>query len=116
MRESDSDFGPALDLPPGIADREVGLVAVLKKLRYEISDAQSRLTAAQGQITEALRMAGEIPELDTAGERVRCPKCTTTFKGPRTLAEHDHQMHDGPEPEHWLAIEARSLEPQEEPA
>ena len=35
-----------------------------------------------------------------------CPLCGVKCKGPRTLAEHLYHSHDGPEPEHWLDIDA----------
>ena len=87
------------DPPEGIADREVGLAAVLKKLRYD-------LTAAQGKLTEALRMV-EALDLEDAGNRVRCPRCGLKVTGARALAEHAYTAHDGPEPAHWLALEER---------
>ena len=37
----------------------------------------------------------------------RCSHCGLTF-GPRKLAEHLYQLHDGPEPDHWLEAEARA--------
>lgn len=85
------------DSPAGITDREVGLVAVLKKLRYD-------LTAAQGKVGEALRMVAALDLPENAGDRVPCPKCGVKLPGPRTLAEHDYQLHDGPEPEHWKDV------------
>jgi hypothetical protein len=94
----------AFDPPPGITDRETGLVSVIKKLRYE-------LTACQGLVTEALKMIAAIPQLETAGQRTTCPKCEASFPGARTLAEHDYTSHNGPLPDHWAAIETKSLEP-----
>jgi len=35
-----------------------------------------------------------------------CPNCGIKRSGPRTLAEHLHQLHGGPLPEHWTAADA----------
>lgn len=88
--------------PPDIADREVGLAAVLKKIRYD-------LTACQAKLTEAMRMVAALP-LEDPGDRVKCERCGATFVGPQTLAEHVYVSHAGPEPEHWKRIEAMSEE------
>jgi hypothetical protein len=98
---SEWEFEP----PPGIADREVGLAAVLNKIRYD-------LTACQAKLSEAMRMVATL-DLGEAGERIPCPTCGAKLQGPVTLAEHIRNSHGGPLPEHWLAIEARSLEPDE---
>jgi hypothetical protein len=92
------------DAPAGIADRDVGLAAVLRKVRYD-------LTAAQGALSEAMRMVATL-DLGEEGERVPCPACGALLLGALTLAEHVHVSHDGPVPPHWLAIEARSADPQ----
>lgn len=67
------------DPPPDITDRDTGLVAVLKKLRYD-------LTAAQGKLSEALRMVADL-DLGEHNERTpfingpvtapSCPECGT---------------------------------------
>jgi len=98
---SDRGFDP----PEGIADREVGLAAVLKKVRYD-------LTAAQAKVSEAMRMVASL-DLGESGDRVPCPRCGTRLLGPQTLAEHLYVSHAGPVPEHYAAIEARSLDPAE---
>jgi hypothetical protein len=98
-RERDFDFDP----PEGIADREVGLAAVLKKARYD-------LTSAQGKLSEALRMIASL-DLEEAGDRVPCPDCGAKLPGALTLAEHVYVSHGGPEPAHWVALEAKIEEP-----
>jgi hypothetical protein len=92
------------DSPPGIADRDVGLAAVLRKVRYDLTSAQSKLT-------EAMRMVATL-DIGEEGERIECPTCGASLPGPRTLAEHVHVSHGGPVPEQWLAIEERSADPQ----
>lgn len=88
--------------PPDIADREVGLLAVLKKLRYD-------LTSCQAKLTDAMKMVAAL-DIAEAGDRVACPRCGVKCAGPNTMAEHMYHSHGGPEPEHWLAIEAMSEE------
>lgn len=96
-----SEWG--FDPPEGIADREVGLAAVLNKVRYD-------LTAAQAKLSEALRMVARL-DLGEVGERIPCRICGAKLLGPQTLAEHVYVSHDGPVPEHYLAIEGCSLDP-----
>ena len=61
---------------------------------------------------QAKRALGILNDLDLpVGNRDICPRCGSGFRGPLLLAEHLYVSHDGPVPEHWLAIEARSLEP-----
>lgn len=36
-----------------------------------------------------------------------CPECGVPCKGPRTLAEHIHNLHDGPIPDHWEQLDAQ---------
>lgn len=91
------------DPPEGITKREVGLAAVLKKVRYD-------LTAAQAKLSEALRMVAAMDLDENAGERVPCPKCGVKVTGPNMLAEHMYHSHKGPEPEVWKRIEAMSEE------
>lgn len=44
-----------------------------------------------------------------------CPRCGLACKGPRTLAEHMHQLHGGPLPEHWKTgdglVEPTAIDP-----
>lgn len=97
---SEWQFEPPID----IADRDVGLAAVLKKLRYD-------LTACQAKLSEAMRMVATLDLDEGAGDRVPCPKCLVKLPGPRTLAEHDYQTHGGPMPAHYHAIEALADDP-----
>lgn len=39
--------------------------------------------------------------------RAQCPHCEVTERGPRLLAEHIYNAHDGPLPAHWAAADAR---------
>jgi hypothetical protein len=64
--------------PPGIANREVGLAAVLRQIRYDLS-------AAQGKLTEAMRM---VDALDLGDELER----TGFMNGPVSA---DHCEHCG---------------------
>ena len=45
-----------------------------------------------------------------ADERTRptCPECGITVAGRRKLAEHLYVSHSGPEPTHWLEVEAKA--------
>lgn len=86
--------------PPGVADRDVGLGAVLRKMRYDLS-------AAQGKLTEAIRMVDAL-DIGEEGERIPCPTCGVKLQGPITLSEHIRNSHGGPVPDHWLAIENAS--------
>lgn len=95
MTEQHTEYDP----PPNIADRDVGLTAVLKKIRYD-------LTACQAKLSEAMRMVAQLDLDEGAGARIACPKCDVKLAGPRTLAEHQHVMHDGPIPDHWAAADA----------
>lgn len=97
MKESDREWN--FESPAGIADREDGLVAVLKKIRYD-------LTSAQQKLSDAMRMVATLDIAD-AGEKTPCPKCGVKLAGPRTLAEHDYHSHDGPEPAHWLELDGK---------
>lgn len=81
-----------------MADHEI--LEIAKTIRYD-------LTALQGKLSELMRMAAELPEPDEAS-RPRCPSCGIKFKGVRALAVHTYQMHDGPEPAHWLEAEQRA--------
>lgn len=72
------------------------------------------LTAAQGKLTELIRMIGELPDHQREATELVCPNttCHLKFKGPLTLAEHLYTSHGGPEPAHWLNLEIRIHEPQ----
>jgi hypothetical protein len=76
------------------------LYDVLRKLRYD-------LTAAQAKVTDALNILAALNLADVPAEC--CPACGLEFPGPNTLAEHLYVSHDGPEPELWLAAEALAV-------
>lgn len=77
---------------------------------WQLADKiQMDLRAAQAKLVELRSM---LAALDLPDEtRTTCPRCELRFRGPNTLAEHLHTSHNGPVPQHWLAAEARSLEP-----
>ena len=79
-------------------DDDPELVQLLKKLRYD-------LTAMQGKVTEALRQANAL-NLPGPVEHV-CPDgvCGLKFRSAARLAEHVYVSHDGPVPAHYAAIE-----------
>jgi len=77
---------------------------LLNKIRYDTTAIQAKLTDA----INALR------ELNLSEQPVaKCPHCELETRGERTLAEHLHNLHDGPIPEYYAAIESRSLDPEE---
>jgi hypothetical protein len=73
------------------------LYDVLRRLRYD-------LTSAQAKVTDALNILTALNLADSPAER--CHVCGLEFRGPQTLAEHIYVSHDGAEPAHWLAAEA----------
>ena len=76
---------------------------------WKVADAiQMDLRAAQGKmVTLRSKLAAlDLPEED----QTNCPKCGVPCRGPNTLAEHVYTSHDGPEPAHWLALEAKIAE------
>lgn len=83
------------------------LIELLKRMRYDLTDMQVKVTAA-------LNMAAglNLPP----SEAYTCPDglCRLTFRSRYKLAEHVHTSHGGPIPEHWLAIEAMAEEPAED--
>lgn len=84
-----------------MAEHEI--LAIAKTLRYE-------LTGLQAKVTELIRMAALLEPPDPS--KHLCETCGLRFKGERTLAEHRYVQHDGPEPQHWLEVEAKAeLEP-----
>jgi hypothetical protein len=79
-----------------MADHEI--LELAKKIRYD-------LTALQAKTSELLQMAAR---LEPPAPPIICPECQLPFKGPKTLAEHRYQQHDGPLPEHWATAEERA--------
>lgn len=72
-------------------------------------EIRRNLTRAQGQLTELMRQIGEYDLPLSSG--INCPKCGIERESQLVLDEHLYHQHDGPVPPHWLAIEARSIEP-----
>lgn len=66
------------------------LEQVLRKIRMDLSDAQSKLT-------DAMAILGRLNLPKT--EQSRCPHCGPIPGGPRTLAEHLHVSHGEPLPD-----------------
>jgi hypothetical protein len=74
--------------------------------RHEIEaliDSAERLSRSIVSNLGVLRSEIAKLELPEALER-DCPRCGLKTKGPRSLAEHLYQLHDGPEPEHWQTL------------
>jgi hypothetical protein len=84
------------------------LWTLLDKLQMDIKAADAKLTSIRSMIA-AMNLA--------PATKTTCPHCGLSLKGPRTLAEHVHQMHDGPMPAHWerVASHARAQTSGEEP-
>jgi hypothetical protein len=79
---------------------------------WQLADRlQMDLRAAQAKLLELRSMLATL-DLPHAAQ-LTCRHCGLATRGPRTLAEHIHVSHNGPLPDHWAAIEARSLEPDE---
>jgi hypothetical protein len=77
------------------------LYDMLRKIRYD-------LTAAQGKLTDTFQILGELNIQDAPAHKC---ECGLTFRAATLLAEHVYHSHNGPEPEHWVRIEAISQEP-----
>lgn len=77
------------------------LIALVKKLRYD-------LTGMQGKVSELLRALAAL-DLPEPSQR-ECEKCHAMFPGKLSLAEHVYLSHEGPEPEHWLEAERQADE------
>lgn len=73
------------------------------RLQMDIRAAQARLVELRGMLAQV-----DLPD----PRKTACPHCGLRPAGPRTLAEHNHVSHDGPVPDHWLDIEARSIDPE----
>lgn len=79
---------------------------------WQLADRlQMDLRAAQAKLVELRSMLATL-DLPHAAQ-LKCPTCGLPVRGPITLAEHIRNSHDGPVPQPWLDIEARSLEPDE---
>ena len=72
--------------------------SIARAIRYDLTAAQAKLTELMTAIS-----AAQIRPI----RRVACPECGASLQGPYALAEHLWNVHDGPEPEHWMQIEAR---------
>lgn len=95
-----------------MSDREHDLVALLKRMRYDLTDLQMK-------VTDALNMVATLNLPDPAAVICPEPNCGVTLRSERKLAEHLYQLHDGPEPEHWRQAEtlaAALADPEEEGA
>jgi hypothetical protein len=86
---------------------EPELVTLLKKMRYDLTDLQ-------GKVSEALRMAAAL-DLPDPGKH-RCGGCGIVFRGAAGLAEHAYVSHGGPLPAHYERIEAAAVDAEEEAA
>jgi hypothetical protein len=73
------------------------LYELLKKIRYDA-------TAIQAKVTDALNLLNELHLPDQPV--TPCPHCGLETRGERSLAEHLHNVHDGPVPAHIAAAEA----------
>ena len=79
---------------------------------WAVADSlQMDLRAASAKLVELrAKLAGlDLPD----PTKLKCPHCELETRGERTLAEHLHNLHNGPIPEHYASIEARSLDPEE---
>lgn len=72
------------------------LYELLRKIRYD-------LTAAQGKLTDAFSLLAELKIADVPV--LHCVTCGLPFKGPRTYAEHVYSSHGGPLPGHWAELD-----------
>lgn len=88
-----------------MAATEHPLLVELAKVQYDLTALKARVSEIQRQVA-ALNL--ELPD------EHRC-ECGVVFRSPQRLAEHAYTSHGGPEPEHWIDAEARSLDPELEP-
>ena len=68
---------------------EPEIYEVLRKIRYDLS-------AAQAKITDAFTMLNSM-KLPAPSSAFVCPTCKANLKGARALAFHVRDLHDGPE-------------------
>jgi hypothetical protein len=78
------------------------LITLVRQANYDLTAAKAKLSELERQIA-ALNLA--------PSERLACVDCGLTFMSTTRLAEHAYLSHDGPDPEHWAAAEARSIAP-----
>lgn len=82
---------------------------------WQVLDAlQMDLRAASAKLVEVRARVSSLDLPDATN--VPCPHCTRKLTGPRALAEHLYNLHDGPEPAHYAEIAARAIDPDEEAA
>lgn len=74
-----------------------------------IAKAQYDLTSAQAWLAEVRRQVAALNL--TPSERCVCDECGLSFPGSLRLAEHRYLQHDGPDPEHWVKAELRTVVP-----
>lgn len=86
---------------PGLSANDPELVTALKKIRYDLTDLQ-------GKVSEALRLVSAL-SLTPPAEFV-CDHCGLRFGGALRRAEHLYVSHDGPLPAHWASAEARAAD------
>lgn len=76
-----------------------------------VNALQADLRSASARLVE---LRAKLAGLDLPDPlKLKCPHCELETRGERTLAEHLHNSHDGPVPDHYASIEARSLDPVE---
>jgi hypothetical protein len=80
-------------------EHEPEIFEVLRRLRYD-------LTAAQAKVTDALNILSSM-NLPALKARLECPECGAGLPGERALAFHLQNVHDGP-PVPLSAEEARA--------
>lgn len=73
------------------------LYELLKKIRYDA-------TAIQAKVTDALNVLNELHL--AAQPTTPCPRCGLETRGPNSLAEHLYNSHNGPVPAHYTQAEA----------
>lgn len=84
-----------------MTDHDPELVVLLKKLRYD-------LTGMQVKVSEALRQAAAL-NLEPPNAH-KCGNCGLLFRSAAKLAEHHYVSHDGPLPAHYDAIEKQAAD------
>lgn len=72
---------------------------VADALQMDIRNASTKLVELRARLASL-----DLPD----GPSVTCDKCGYKVAGPMLLAEHDYNVHDGPEPAHYATAEERS--------